>query len=212
VRAKLDPGTTPMITGFVMQGEGSRPILVRGVGETLQSFGLTGAAKDTSIQLYRGSTVIADNDDWALDPGAATTRAATSTVGAFALAEGSKDAAMVRRLLAENYTVHTVNKGTAAGVALVEVYDALGTYDGTNRIANVSARAKISAGDGVLISRARARGGPDALELRRHRHPGRSDLGALSGGLQLAGCDQRRLVDGAVDHHQRGSLQAGGCV
>jgi hypothetical protein len=75
VRAKLDPGTTPMITGFVMQGEGSRPILVRGVGETLQSFGLTGAAKDTSIQLYRGSTVIADNDDWALDPGAATTRA-----------------------------------------------------------------------------------------------------------------------------------------
>jgi hypothetical protein len=59
---------------------------------------------------------------------------------------------MVRRLLAENYTVHTVNKGTAAGVALVEVYDALGTYDGTNRIANVSARAKISAGDGVLIA------------------------------------------------------------
>lgn len=152
VRAKLDAGKQPLITGLVLQGQGSKPILLRGVSETLRGFGLAGAANDTSIQLFRGPSVIVENDDWSLDATAATTRLAAATSGAFALAEGSKDAAMVRRLLAESYTLHTFNRGAAAGVVLVEAYDVLGSYDAANWITSVSARAKISAGEGVLIA------------------------------------------------------------
>jgi hypothetical protein len=44
-------------------------------------------------------------------------------VGAFALAAGSRDAALVLNLEPGAYTVQVKGKGTATGVAIVEVYE-----------------------------------------------------------------------------------------
>jgi hypothetical protein len=44
-------------------------------------------------------------------------------VGAFALTAGSADAALVMNLEPGNYTVQVKGKGTATGVAIVEVYE-----------------------------------------------------------------------------------------
>lgn len=102
----------PAIAGFVIEG-GSATILLRAAGPALAVHGVTGFVPDPIIQLIGG----ASNDDWV----AANTAAASTQVGAFPFAAGSKDAALLVRLPAGQYTAHVTGKG-AAGIVLVEVY------------------------------------------------------------------------------------------
>ena len=152
VRANLDAGSDPLITGFVIEGTAVRPMLIRAVGPALRQFGLQTAAANTALKLYRGATVISENDDWELDVTPDVTRTTAASVGAFALPAKSADAALVRRLPASPYTIHTFNRGTAAGTVLVETYDGQAGYDANSRITNVSTRARLTAGDGALIA------------------------------------------------------------
>ena len=211
VRAQLEASGTPLITGFVMEGAGSRPILVRAVGDTLANFGVQTAVRDTALKLYRGQSVLSENDDWTRDSEAAQTRSASANVGAFALAETARDAALVRRLLAEPYTIHVDNRTTQEGIVLVEMYDALGAYDSGNRIANVSARARVSSGDGVLIAGLVGGGNTPCRPLARVVGPTLSSLGvtgtladptlelyAAGGSTPIATNDDWGTVQGAV--------------
>ena len=182
VRAQLEASGNPLITGFVVKGAGSRPVLVRAVGDTLASFGVQTAVRDTALKVYRGQSVFSENDDWTRDSEAAQTRSASANVGAFALAETAKDAALVRRLLAEPYTIHVLNQTAQEGVVLVEMYDALGAHDPSSRIANVSARARVSGGDGVLIAGLVVAGNTTCRLLARVVGPTLSTLG-VSGTL-----------------------------
>ena len=177
VRAQLEAAGQPLITGFVIEGAGTRPVLMRSVGETLRAFGLAGAVANPALQLYRGSTLIAENDDWAADLTAGETLTATGLVGAFPLASAAKDAALARRLLAENYSIQTQNRSNAPGVVLVELYDALGRYSGDSRIANVSTRAKILPGDGALIAGLTIDGNTTLRLLARAVGPGLAPFG-----------------------------------
>jgi len=211
VRAQLEASGTPLITGFVMEGAGSRPILVRAVGDTLANFGVQSAVRDTALKLYRGQSVLSENDDWTRDSEAAQTRSASANVGAFALAETARDAALIRRLLAEPYTIHVDNRTTQEGIVLVEMYDALGAYDSGNRIANVSARARVSSGDGVLIAGLVVGGNTTCRLLARVVGPTLSSLGvtgtladptlelyAAGGSTPIATNDDWGTVQGAV--------------
>lgn len=112
----------PMIAGFVVT-QYAKTVLIRGVGPTLASFGVTTACPDPQLSLFSGQTVIATNQDWgqAANPSGAAT--AAGFVGAFPLATGSKDAAMLVTLEPGAYTVLVGAQGTAGGEALVEVYE-----------------------------------------------------------------------------------------
>ena len=63
--------------------------------------------------------MIAENERWAGPEVAAAAKAS----GAFALDEGSKDAALVLTLRPGAYTAQISGGGGAAGVALLEVYE-----------------------------------------------------------------------------------------
>ncbi len=141
VRAAMAAGQT-LFVGFSVNG-GSRSILARGVGPTLASFGLTGTMADPRLELYNGSAIVAENEDWG---NAATLTAAFSSVGAFALVPSSRDAAL---LLPVDGTRSVQLKGTGPGVVLVELYDT-GTGN-TPRLVNVSARNQVGTGDNILI-------------------------------------------------------------
>ena len=141
VRTALAAGQT-LFVGFSVSG-GSRPLLLRGVGPTLTAFGLDGAMTDPRLELYNGSALVAENNDWGSSP--ALTNAFAS-VGAFALLPGSRDAALLQ---AVDGTRSVQLKGTGAGVALVELYD---TGSGNSpRLVNVSARNLVGTGDNILI-------------------------------------------------------------
>jgi hypothetical protein len=114
-------GSQIMIAGFTVSGTGQKNILVRAVGPTLTTLGVGGVLADPKLELYDGSTLIKSNDDW--DPSLATT---FSSVGAFALTPGSKDAAFTASVdagIGHSYTaqVSGVNGGT--GTAIVELYE-----------------------------------------------------------------------------------------
>jgi rhamnogalacturonan endolyase len=120
-RALAGTGDRTFIAGFVLSGSGNRRVLLRAVGPSLSIFGVPGLLADPRIELYRGSTQIASNDNWA--SGAGVTLSDFSRVGAFQLPLGSKDAALLVSVPAGAYTVHVKGAGDSTGVALMEVYD-----------------------------------------------------------------------------------------
>jgi len=113
-----------MVPGFVIQGEALQTFLVRAIGPGLAPFGLGGLLPDPRLRIIReGNVEIASNDDWSAD---ATAESALKTgsekVGAFALATGSKDAAMLVTLSPGSYTILVSGKDNQTGLALVELY------------------------------------------------------------------------------------------
>jgi hypothetical protein len=96
-------------------------MLIRAIGPTLESFGVSDALADPVMTVYSGPTTVASNDDWA-SPGAALVSAASSAIGAFPLPDGSRDAGLLITLPPGAYTVELSGKGNAEGVALLEIY------------------------------------------------------------------------------------------
>eukprot|EP01035_Chromulina_nebulosa_P069674 gene69674-biopygen49660 len=116
-RAFVGTGDSVLIPGFVISGTGALKLLIRAVGPTLASLGVTGVLADPTITLYRGSTVLATNDNWS-----AADAATMTAVGAFALTAGSRDAAIVTTLPAGSYSAIVSGVGGTTGTALVELY------------------------------------------------------------------------------------------
>ena len=137
-----------LIIGFVVGGQGAETALVRAVGPTLASFGLTGFLADPKLDLFSsdGATVVS-NDNWG---GGADLSAAFAQAGAFALPAASLDAAVLTSLQPGQYTVevHGANGGT--GLVLLEAYDADTAAAPTSRFINVSARGLAGNGPNVL--------------------------------------------------------------
>ena len=108
------------IPGFVIDGSAPRRVLIRAVGPGLAPFNVPNVLVNPSIQVYRGQTQIASNDDWSSD---ASLPALFSQVGAFNLPAGSRDAALVATLAPGAYTAF-IRGGTATeqGEVLIELY------------------------------------------------------------------------------------------
>jgi uncharacterized protein (DUF1800 family) len=128
-RANVGTGANIIIPGIsVAPGAGTRRLLVRAVGPSLGAFGVPGTLADPKLELFSGSNKIAENDNWGSPVGvvaadAATLAAAFANNGAFPLAAGSRDAALLINLAAGGYTLQVSGVGNTTGAALVEVYD-----------------------------------------------------------------------------------------
>lgn len=144
VRSYLPSSTATLTAGFVIQSASGKRLLVRAVGPTLTSFGVTDAMADPRLEIYDTTAAkIAENDSW--DASLATTFA---QVGAFALPAGSRDAALTVTLPAGAGTAEV--RGTSAGVVLVEAYDTASLA--TSRLVNLSARSNVGTADSSLIA------------------------------------------------------------
>jgi hypothetical protein len=149
-RAYVGTGSDVLIAGFVVRGTGKKKLLVRGVGPALSAFGVGGVLNDPKVTLYRDSTKLAENDDWGT--AGSEVSAWANKLGALALGNGSKDAAMIALVEAGGaYTVHVEGNGSAVGVALVEVFD-LDDATSSARLVNISTRSQVQMGDRVQIA------------------------------------------------------------
>jgi hypothetical protein len=145
-RVRLSGANAVLITGFVIGGNAPKQVLVRGIGPGLTGFGVNGALPNPALKVYRGSELVAQNDDWTAEAGAAFSR-----LGAFSLPAGSKDAALLLNLTPGAYTAH-VSDGPESGVVLAEIYDASSNPSGeSQRLVNISSRGEVSSGEGVLV-------------------------------------------------------------
>lgn len=105
------------IGGLVVTGNTEKRLLVRAVGPSLARFGVSGAIADPVVTVFRGNSPVASNDDWS----SAEVVIAGAQVGAFPLATGTKDAAVVVNVTPGPYTIQVSGAGT--GEALLEVYE-----------------------------------------------------------------------------------------
>ena len=143
-RGIVGTGDDALIGGFIVTGSESKKVVLRLLGPSLGDAGVPGALTDPILTLHDSTgAVIADNDDWESDPGAAE-------LSAEGLAPNEPaEAATVQILAPGFYTVVATGKDGTTGLGLVEAYDL--SAAGASRLANLSTRASIGTGDGVLI-------------------------------------------------------------
>ncbi|MGH7958469.1 MAG: Ig-like domain-containing protein, partial [Opitutaceae bacterium] len=105
-RGSVGTGANILIAGFVINGEASRRVLIRGAGPTLAALRVPGVLADPELTLIEQSSgrTIKTNDDWATGDDAAIIAQAATAAGAFPFANGSKDAAMIVMLPPGAYT------------------------------------------------------------------------------------------------------------
>lgn len=153
-RSLTGAGGDALIAGFVLTGSEPKPVLIRGIGPTLSAFGVGGALPAVRLEVFRGQASIASGTDWGSATNNPTEVAAVAArVGAFALQANSRDAAMVLNLAPGAYSAVVTGQSGAAGVALVEVYDATaGSIPPAQRVVNIATRSTAGAGDNSLIA------------------------------------------------------------
>ena len=173
-RADSGLGADVLIGGFVVRS-GSGNILARGVGPGLAQLGVTGFLVDPQIELLTGSgTSLATNDNWdapSVGPVAAST-------GAFPLAVGSRDAALVRTIQSGPHVVVAgAADRTSSGNTLIEIYD---TRMSPGVLTNLSARARVQAVGGRHIAGFVVRGEAAITVLIRAIGPALASLGVAA--------------------------------
>lgn len=173
VRARSGGGDEVLIVGLVIAGAGNKQVVLRGIGPTLRSMGVSAPLADPTLTLFdRHGTELATNDQWGGAPALASLFGA---LGAFQLEAGSADAALAPSLSSGGYTFHVRGKTGGQGVALGEVYEVDGNPGA--RLVNVAARTWVGTSDDVLIAGFVITGGTPKKVLLRAIGPGLAGQG-----------------------------------
>jgi hypothetical protein len=164
-RAHVGTGANFLIPGFVIRGNGTETLLIRADGPALSAFGVPGALAEPSLSVFdNDGNVVASNTGWGTNANPAQVAGAATSVGAFALASGSADCALIASLPAGAYTVQVSGVNGTSGVALAEIYEVAST--GT-RLVNLSTRAQEGTGANIIIPGFAVSGsGTEALLVR----------------------------------------------
>lgn len=145
-RALVEGGENVVIGGFIITGDQSKKVIIRGLGPSLADHGIANALSDPVLELHdKDGVLITTNDNWQDDA------AQAAQIQASNLAP-TKDAesALAVTLQPGKYTVVVVGKAGATGVGEVEIYD-VDNAGSTSELANLSTRALVQLNDNVLI-------------------------------------------------------------
>lgn len=150
-RAVVGTGGDVLIPGIVLGGSGSRQVIVRAKGPSIQ--GVNGTLARPQLKLFKVGVAnpIAENTGWSSGSQAATDalKAAFGQVGLSELPLGSADCALLATMDAgAAYTAVISGVDGTTGVGLVEVYE-LGTASA--RMTAISCRARVGTDGDILI-------------------------------------------------------------
>jgi hypothetical protein len=118
-RVAINGRAGDLVLGFTVRGSTPLPVLIRAVGPSLQSHGVTGAVRNPQLVLYRGDEQLLTSDDWTLTPALLEAGYAS---GALPLTDTREAAALVT-LPPGVYTVEITTADRRGGIVLAEVYD-----------------------------------------------------------------------------------------
>jgi hypothetical protein len=176
-----------MIGGFVIEGTDPAVVLIRGRGPTMGAapFLVPGVLSDPHLQLFSGSTPIAQNDNWNDDPqcdpqfacGGSAEILATGldpcqpNPGQTAAPSGcGNESAMLMILPPGAYTAFLKGMGGRVGVGLVEVFEIDGLTN-PSKLVNISTRAMVQKSDNRMIGGMIVAGPASKTVLIRARGP-----------------------------------------
>lgn len=132
-----------LIGGFIVTGHSPKRYLLRGIGPSLASSGVTGYLANPVLELHEPGGAVITNDDWK-----SSQQAAIAATGA--QPQNDLESAIIATLSPGTYTavLHGANNGT--GVGLIEAYDLDAALDA--KLANISTRGFIAGDGSVLIA------------------------------------------------------------
>lgn len=145
--ARAVPGTgeKSLIMGFAVK-EGAKSLLLRAIGPGIPGVSQTAVSSNPALTVQEIDSSTLANDNW---DGSVRMTSAFDRLGAFPLARGSLDAALLARFSPGGKTVMV--DGAGPGFAIAEIYDADTAEASPGRLVNLSVRAHAQNGDGVLI-------------------------------------------------------------
>ena len=141
-RGMVGTGEDVLIGGFIISGSQPKKVIVRALGPTLGTFGVSGALTDPTITVINSSNVVvASNDDWR------NTQAAQIAASGFA-PPNDLESAIIATLPPGSYSAVVNGKNGGTGIGLVDVYELDAT---TSIFQDLSTRGFVGTGDNALI-------------------------------------------------------------
>ena len=118
-RAFVETGDNIVIAGFILGGNGTDRIVVRGIGPSLTAAGVANALADPTLQLRDSNgALLLSNNDWQDDPA----QAALLTAAGLA-PTNNFESGIATTLPPGLYTALLTGRNNGTGVGLIEVYD-----------------------------------------------------------------------------------------
>jgi hypothetical protein len=142
---RVETGNNVLIGGFIITGNASKSVAVRGVGPSLTQFGIGGVLSDPTLEVRdSNNALLFANDNWQ------DNTAQAGQLAALGLApQDPKESGIVATLPPGAYTAVLAGKNQETGVGLLEIYDANTAVDA--QLANISARGLVLSGNNVMI-------------------------------------------------------------
>jgi hypothetical protein len=151
-RSFVQTGEHVMIGGFIVQGSGTKRVIIRAIGPELTQYGIPDVLANPRLELHNGNgALIGTNDDWqtTIMGGIITGSQVSDIQNSGHAPTAPSESAIIADLQAGNYTaiVHGINNTN--GVALVEVYDL--NPAASSSLGNISTRSFVQTGEHVMI-------------------------------------------------------------
>ena len=115
-----------MIGGFIVQGTGSKKVIIRAIGPELTQFGITDELANPTLELHNANGgLIATNDNWqtTIIGGIINGDQVSDIQNSGHAPTAATESAIIANLQPGNYTAIVRGVSNTTGVALVEVYD-----------------------------------------------------------------------------------------
>lgn len=141
-RGSVGTGQNVLIAGFIVSGSQPKKVVVRALGPTLSTLGVSGALADPTIAIFNSSNgLVASNDNWR------DTQEVEIAASGFA-PPNDLESAIIVTLPPGSYTAVVSGKNGRTGIGLVDVYELDAS---TSIFQNLSTRGFVGTGDNVLI-------------------------------------------------------------
>jgi phospholipase/lecithinase/hemolysin len=143
-RVFVDTGERVAIAGFIVTGDISKKVLLRGLGPSLAANGVPTPLANPTLTLFDSDgNILQTNDDWKNSPDAA------EIMNTGIPPQDDFESAIIASLAPGQYTAVFEGKDASSGNGLLEVYDLASST--SSALANVSTRGYVGAGDNVMI-------------------------------------------------------------
>lgn len=160
-RLRVQTGENVLIGGLIITGTDPKKVILRAIGPSLSQF-FQGALSDPVLNLYQGSTLVASNDNWKVNDQTGQSQEADIRATTIPPSD-DHESAIVRTLAPGAYTAVLSGKDGATGIAVVEAYDL--DQAANSKLANISSRGLVAAGNDVMIGGVIA-GGANNADVR----------------------------------------------
>jgi hypothetical protein len=142
-RVQVGAADNVAIAGFIVTGNSSKQIVVRGLGPSLASAGVQGALSDPLLELYDGNgNFLSSNNDWQETQAQALRDVKLAP-------SNDLESAILTTLAPGAYTAVLRGNGNATGIGLVELYDL--QISPSSKLGNLSTRGLVGADQSVMI-------------------------------------------------------------